>query len=338
MSEKISVIVPVYQVEAYLERCVDSILKQTYQNLEIILVDDGSTDQCPEICDEYEKKDPRIKVIHKENGGLSSARNAGLDAAEGELIAFVDSDDFIEADMLEKLYDALTEHEADMSVCNLEWVDEHGRNIRGCYGQIFRDGCMDPWNYWEKVLDRNNTCFVVAWNKLYRKEIWKKLRYPAGKLNEDEFVLHEIIRQCSRIAYVPYVGYNYVQRTGSIMSNKKKEPNFDVFSAWSTRIHYFNSIGREDLSRKQLVPYVEALIYMYHLCRTLEEKENFKLFYRTYQSFYRKLDHGTFVSAKEKIMKTGMERAPILINIAMRLYRFLWIKFQKLKSNVEQRK
>lgn len=335
MSEKISVIVPVYHVEAYLERCIDSIERQTYQNLEIILVDDGSMDRCSEICDEYGKKDSRIKVLHKENGGLSSARNAGLDAADGELIAFVDSDDYIEKDMLEKLYEVLLSNKADMAVCNLRFVDEHQSKNRSRLEQSGKWECMDQEEYWEKVFEPDNSRYVVAWNKLYRKRIWEELRYPIGKLNEDEYVLHEIVRCCNRIAYTSYIGYNYVQRTGSIMSQKKKKPNFDVFSAWMGRIDYFNSIRREDLSRKQLVPYVEGLVYVYHLCRTKAEKKEFRLYYNWYQELYGKYDDGTFVSFKERIMKTGMEKAPMLMNSAMRMYRFLWIKMQKWKSRME---
>ena len=127
--DEISVIIPIYNVEKYLEKCIDSVLAQTYRNIEIILVDDGSTDKCADICDSYLKKDSRVKVIHKVNGGLSSARNAGLDIAEGDFISFVDSDDFIEKEMLEKLYEALMEADADMAVCNFRWIDTNGARI-----------------------------------------------------------------------------------------------------------------------------------------------------------------------------------------------------------------
>ena len=129
MNPLISVIVPVYKAEKYLDKCVQSIVNQTYKNLEIILVDDGSPDNCPEMCDEWAKKDSRIKVIHKENGGVSSARNAGLDNSFGDYIGFVDSDDFIENDFYECLYDNLVENGADISFCTFKTLDEKNRGI-----------------------------------------------------------------------------------------------------------------------------------------------------------------------------------------------------------------
>lgn len=336
VDDRISVIVPVYQVEAYLERCIDSILKQTYQNLEIILVDDGSTDRCPEICDKYAKKDPRIKVIHKENGGLSSARNAGLDVAEGNLIAFIDSDDYIEAEMIEQLYCALSENQADMAVCSLRYVEENHSKSRTQPMRTVEYECMDQWSYWEKVVGSDNSRFVVAWNKLYTKKLWEGLRYPVGRLNEDEFVLHDIISQCSKIVSVSYVGYNYVQRRGSIVAQSRREAGFDVFCAWEGRIRYFQSAGREDLCRKQLLPYARELICRYHLCRMPKDKKEFRRHYAHYQALYKQYVGGGTATFKEKLMKTGMEKAPHLICIAMRIYSFLWMKGRVWKSMAGQ--
>lgn len=336
MDEKISVIIPIYNVETYLTKCIDSVLNQTYQNLEIILVNDGSTDGCKRICDEYGRKyQKKIKVIHKKNGGLSSARNAGLDVAEGKLVAFVDSDDYIEPGMLEQLYKALIAYEADMSLCNLKVVFASQFKDKKHRELTVKWECMEQCNYWEKIFEPDYARFVVAWNKLYRKKIWEKLRYPNGKINEDEFVLHEIVSQCDKIVYSSYVGYNYVQRNGSIMSQKKQKPNFDLFDAWIERIAYFDSIERKELCRKNLVLYVEALVYIYNLCRTKEEKEKFQQYYDTYQTLYRKHRDGTFVSLKEKILKTGIEIAPGMINTAMRGYRFMWKEVHKWKDRIE---
>ena len=154
MEKKISVIVPVYQVEEYLEKCIESIINQTYKNLEIILVDDGSKDKCPSICDRYQKMDNRIVVIHKENGGLSSARNAGLDIATGELVTFVDSDDYIEADMLAVLASILEDYRCDISVCFWKEVFRDGTKeaqIRNTKKQ-HRIECMDNVQAMEKML------------------------------------------------------------------------------------------------------------------------------------------------------------------------------------------
>ena len=163
--ELISVIVPVYNIEDYIAQCIESILKQTYSNLEILLVNDGSTDCCPEICDRYAGLDSRIQVIHKSNGGLSSARNSGLNQACGEYIAFIDGDDFIHPEMLEDLYFALKDCDADMSVCNLQYVDENGNPIREYPNHIIPKQVLNAEGVFAKSLERYGYYYVVVWNK-----------------------------------------------------------------------------------------------------------------------------------------------------------------------------
>ena len=166
MRDLISVIIPVYKVEKYLCRCVDSVLEQTYTNMEIILVDDGSPDNCPVMCDEYARQDSRVKVIHQENAGLSGARNAGIDMAQGQWLAFVDSDDYLAADFLERLYQACVDTGSSLSVCRWEYVrgetiPEHGTGETRVYtGREMLANLYVP----------DGAYFVVAWNKLYRKE------------------------------------------------------------------------------------------------------------------------------------------------------------------------
>jgi glycosyltransferase involved in cell wall biosynthesis len=321
--EKISVIVPIFNVEKYVAKCIDSILEQTYQNLEIILVDDGSTDSCPTICDRYKENNERIKVIHKKNGGLSSARNAGLAVAEGSLIAFVDSDDYIEAELLERLRDALVLHNADMAVCNFRYVDEQGKRLKEYPTHIVENCCMDQNQYWRNLFDSyaNGVAYIVAWNKLYRKTLWDKLRYPEGKLNEDEFVVHDIVRQCGKITGIDYVGYDYVQRTGSIMSQLKKKANFDKYEAMEKRINYFVSIERKDLARNQLSFFLDALCYEYLRCRTKQEKNIYKEKMGEYcvysKEFYRELS----ISKKDVTKKLGCKYAPWLFSRIACVYR-----------------
>lgn len=329
MKELISVIVPVYNVEKYLRRCVDSILKQTYQNLEILLVDDGSTDGCAAICDDYGRKDVRVRVIHKENGGLSSARNVGIDAAMGELLAFVDSDDFIEAEMLEMLYRTMCSCDADMTICNLRYVDEEGIQIASRPANIIRNECIGPVDYWERVLAGYGLFYVVAWNKLYRRKLWENLRYPEGKINEDEFVLHRLVDQCVKIGGVSYVGYYYVQRPGSIMAQKKKIANFDLFEAWIERIRYFHSTDRDDFARTQITLFGERLSSMYSLCKMPEEKKTYHRIAKEYTSLQRQLYQGLSVPVKERIKNAGCRWAPWLINFVWSLYYFLWTKTWK---------
>ena len=218
----VSVIVPVYKVEQYLNKCVDSIINQTYKNLEIFLVDDGSMDNCPKMCDDYAKKDKRIKVIHKKNGGLSSARNAALDVFSGEYVTFVDSDDWIEKTYVEELYKAIKANDCDLAVCSVNRCTESGEIVKQ---SVFFNGdkkfekneVFDAfWNTKDKRLSS------WAWGKLYHKSIFKKLRYPVGINYEDAYVLTDVCKNITKgVVAISSKLYNYVvKRQGSITSDK----------------------------------------------------------------------------------------------------------------------
>ena len=213
--EKISVIVPIYKVEPYLRTCIDSIRNQTYTNLEIILVDDGSPDHCPEICDEYAAVDERIRVIHKENGGLSDARNAGLETASGEWISFIDSDDRIEPDMYETLLTLAGQYEADISVGGVS--DEL---IKDGKTEIVKTTETDPVSILAlsptDAMKRYFTGSWSAWDKIYRREIFSDIRYPVGEINEDEAIVLRVLEQSHRVVYTTQVFYHYIRRPESI--------------------------------------------------------------------------------------------------------------------------
>lgn len=241
-SETISVIVPVYQVEPYLRACVNSILEQTDPDFEVILVDDGSTDGSGRICDEYARRDPRITVIHKSNGGLSSARNAGIEQAHGAYLAFADSDDVITPTMLEKLRRRIRETGAELALCSIQYVDEKGENIvSGDPAREYRlpEAVWTQEEFWEQKRRHPSPAFVVAWNKLYRRELFETLRYPEGKLHEDEFVLHRIIDSCRKIADCPEPLYLYRQREKSTMTAGVSERMLDKQEALLARAEYF---------------------------------------------------------------------------------------------------
>ena len=216
---KLSIIVPVYQVEAYIDECITSILDQTFRDFELILVDDGSLDRCPAICDVYAQKDSRIRVIHQKNQGLSAARNTGLQAARGDYIGFVDSDDFIEASMYEKLLDNLEREKADISVCGRYkvWGD---KKIQEQKSNVYK--VMDS----AQALALMNTNVlgyfdVAAWDKIYKRSCFKGIEFPEGKLCEDWFVMYKLFFNAHRIVYDSIPLYNYRQRTGSITHGKK---------------------------------------------------------------------------------------------------------------------
>lgn len=236
MGSLVSVIVPIYKVEEYLDRCLESIVNQTYRNIEIILVDDGSPDACPQKCDSWAEKDSRIKVIHKANAGLGFARNSGLDLATGDYITFVDSDDYISLDAIKVMLTRIENDQSDIVIA---------QNVK-----VYCDGTQDssayPW-----ITDRvitNRTAFemmgtsralpVYAWGKLYRREIFDTIRYQALKCAEDVYVFPDIIEQCETISLVGAVIYFYFQRDTSIVHTKQLVQKIDNIVA-SLRVSRF---------------------------------------------------------------------------------------------------
>ncbi|KAA8999770.1 glycosyltransferase [Paenibacillus spiritus] len=212
---EISIIVPCYKVEDYLEKCVESILGQTFANFELILVDDGSPDNCPAICDAYAERDSRIKALHKPNGGLSDARNFGLDIAVGRYIAFIDSDDWIAPDMLEQLHRAVTEQNADIAVC-CHYSEEDGRAERiNTFGGDAVLGNVEAVT--EIILDQRIKSY--AWDKLFKRELFDGVRYPVGIDYEDILTVYQLFIKASRVALVDRPLYYYVKRGSSITGN-----------------------------------------------------------------------------------------------------------------------
>lgn len=213
----VSIIVPVYGVEAYLSECVDSLLAQTYQNLEIILIDDSSPDSSAAICDRYAQKDTRINVIHKKNGGAASARNAGLDMANGDCICFVDADDVVEKEYVEHLLTALTDADADIAVCGYYDLTRSQRRIVRCqkpgtYSQVEYLACfLEDWS-----------CSLL-WNKIYRREVIGKLRMTEGHKIDDEFFTYRVVMDSKKIVVTEPPLYGYRMRASSVMHGSDRE-------------------------------------------------------------------------------------------------------------------
>ena len=235
MEALISVIIPVYKVEAYLEQCIISVIEQTYQSIEIILVDDGSPDQCGIICDNWAKKDSRIKVIHKKNGGLSDARNYGLNVARGEYIIFIDSDDLVDRTMIEKLFTALKQQEADIVECNYFcFTDNLPKKEK-------RESVSSAVYTAEEALSlllNENIFKYTVWNKLYRKGIFDTLRFEVGKLHEDVFFTYQAFGISKRIVKIENYLYYYRQRDGSIMGSGFSIRNLDSLEARKRQFYY----------------------------------------------------------------------------------------------------
>lgn len=231
----ISVIVPIYKVERYLDKCINSIINQTYKNLEIILVDDGSPDKCSQMCDEWATKDSRIIVIHKDNGGLSDARNVGLDIASGEYISFVDSDDYIHPEMISILYDVIVKTEANIVQCDFRKVKDNeyvDANINSY--EIFTFNTEQAL----ESLIKETPLKQVVWNKLYKKEIFNELRFEVGKVNEDDFFTYQAFAISNKVSYINKELYYYLLRESSIMGQQFNIKRLDGLEARFRRYEF----------------------------------------------------------------------------------------------------
>lgn len=262
----ISVIVAVYNIAPYLERCVRSILAQTYRNLEILLVDDGSTDESGRMCDRLAREDERIRVLHKPNGGLSDARNAGTQASRGEYIAFVDGDDWLEPDMYGNMHACMQEFQASLAVCRYKQV-YRDRTLDGSTGRVVLLEGEEPL---EEFLAENDAIPIrnAAWNKLARRELIGELRFPKGKLYEDIVYTTKLLHRCRRCVYLDRAGYNYVlEREGSIMGKGMGERIFtDQIPAYEEKEAFLRSIGRDDLADQHRYFYYKRLLAYYNRC------------------------------------------------------------------------
>ncbi len=234
----ISVIVPVYNVEKYINKCVDSIINQTYKNIEIILIDDGSTDKSCVICDEYIKKDNRIKVIHQENSGLSEARNTGIKIANGKYLAFVDGDDYILEGMLEYLYNLINETNSEISVCNFFRYWNEDKKIID-YDISSKRIVLKKEQALKEIL-KNDLLKSFAWNKLYKKSLFENVRYPKNMKMEDVATTYKLISNSEKIVIGKDAKYYYVQREGSILATKSTSMYIDYYKAVYERYKFLD--------------------------------------------------------------------------------------------------
>lgn len=224
--EKVSVIVPIYNVEQYLAKCINSIISQTYDNIEIILVDDGSTDMCPLICDNYAKIDERIIVIHKANGGLSDARNAGIELASGDYITLIDSDDYIAKDYIETLRNFIKKNNADISICDFATFNDKGfiklANKSSFYSKVYTA---------EQALEcalLGRPFLFSAWGKMYKKHLFNEIRYPKDKIFEDLGTTYKLFDKCKVITFINVKLYYYYIRNNSISYSRFSYKKMDM--------------------------------------------------------------------------------------------------------------
>lgn len=297
---KISIIVPVYNVEKYLNRCVESILNQTMQDLELILVDDGSTDGSGAKCDAY-KKDGRVRVLHKENGGLSSARNAGIDIAKGAFLGFVDSDDYIEPDMYETMYQAIQEEKADICICDLDRFDEKGNYSYDVSREKVKQEVVFAREALEmRLFQAHGGYWSVAWNKLYRRELFEEIRYPEGKLHEDEFVIHELLYRADRIVCLDRIFLHYFMRSESIMGNQTDIRHLDAVDAYMKRADFYMDEMRNPYCAAAIL--MSGMIVLHRIWEMQPGRENVEIrdmYFRRYRKQMNKL-HGKKIGIQRR--------------------------------------
>ena len=272
---EVSIIVPVYQVEKYIRQCVDSILAQTFTDFELILVDDGSRDKSGQICDEYAGMDERVKVIHKENGGLSDARNKGMDQAVGNYFMFIDSDDYIAPTMIECLYKSILNENADIVACNYLYFFENDRK-KDFSTNIKSEVLTGKEIFYYRKNERNYGVWTVAWNKLYKRGTFRNARFRLGKYHEDEFWANDIYQMDIKVVMISECLYYYRQRDNSIMGKKSIKRNLDILEAFQERIYiYLKNEKYADQAYKVLVYSLEYMEESKRLINNMDEKNKF---------------------------------------------------------------
>ena len=314
--QKISIIIPIYKVEKYLNKCVQSVVNQTYKNLEIFLVDDGSPDNCPKMCDDWAEKDSRIQVIHKKNGGLSDARNFGIEKATGDYIMFLDSDDYIHEEICKTLLNLITKYDAEISMCDACDVNENEQKII-CNNKTTTEINEQVFNKDELIkmlLNRDIKYFMTAWAKLYKTELFKTLRYDVGKIHEDEFILHKLINQTNKLAYVNLPYYYYLQREGSIMQSKKEKSYIDTLEAFEQRFKFL--IENTNLKNETITYALRFFKFKYiQIKKSKLSKEIAKKYLFKFKEYYKQ--------AKSKNLTAKA------FNLCPNLYTFIYKIFKK---------
>lgn len=275
----VSIIVPIYNIENYIEDCVQSITNQSYKNLEIILVDDGSSDNSPLICDELAKKDNRIKVIHKKNGGLSSARNAGIEIAKGEYLGFIDGDDIVNCEMYEFMINIAINENADIVQCEFLKFLNISEIVNDSY-----DSEVTIFNNVEALKNLYkpgiNISSIVTWTKIYKRDLFKEIRFPLGKLHEDEFTTYKLLYKANKIAYTNRKLCYYRQTPNSIMNSNFSKNRLDVLESLEERLDFINNnFNDSELKDLSLEYYLMNCMNSYYLYKNShpEDKKTLKV-------------------------------------------------------------
>lgn len=302
-SPLVSVIVPCYKVEKYLSNCIESILHQSYTNWELILVDDGSPDRSGEICDEYAKMENRIRVIHKENGGLSSARNAGLNIMRGKYVSFLDSDDFWHSDYLKILMEYIFIEDAEIAQCGF---------VRGIKTIFPHSNMKKSYNvYNNHKIFISQAAKIIMCGKVYKSDLFDKIRLPVGFINEDDWTTWKLYYAAKKIVVTNCRLYYYTYNAESIMGMSKKRPDLRYFGAYEERINYFFECGEKDLEDISHMQFCKSLLLLYSK-GILDNKQLDETIGRFRES-WKKIEHSPVVSLKLKLLFGIFNLCPTLV-------------------------
>lgn len=288
--ELISIIIPVYNVEKYLHRCLDSVINQSYSNLEILLIDDGSTDSSLQICNEYASRDARIKVIHQENMGLAGARNTGIRNVNSSYFASIDSDDYVDKDFIYKLYNCMSLSNSDIVQCNYVALNNDDNQLieksKPSNSELLE---FSDYAYLNTLLkEEYHPANILYWNKLYKTELWKDIILPVGNLHDDVYGLTFVIEKAREVTIIPDVLYYYMIREGSITnrqdSNYKIKYALDLNDVYSARYELFKQKGYRDLASETLIEKANIIKNLYRATACLNDSDAKRIFFKRMQT------------------------------------------------------
>lgn len=285
MDPIISIIVPIYNVGKYLPRCIESILNQTFNNFELILVNDGSTDNSGVVCDDYAKKDTRIKIVHKSNGGVSSARNAGLYVAKGEYIGFVDPDDYIDKNMYEKLYRLCVDNNSDIAICRFNREINGKIQNKESTEEIIELNNMEAMN----ELFKGNLYRFSLCNKLFSKKCFNDVLFPEERIHEDLSTTYKLFDNSKKTVYINYCGYIYVRRENSILTSTYNEKRLQAFIAWDEIIEFIDK-NYYEIIEQVIATFtywcVDNILYILNQVNNSKKKNNYLNIIQKYTTKY----------------------------------------------------
>lgn len=298
LNNTISIIIPVYNVEKYLTQCLESVTNQTYRDLEILLIDDGSTDLSGKICDDYSKKDSRIKVIHQANSGISAARNTGIKLANGEFICFIDSDDYVDLDFCNKLLNVLKNTNSDIAECLCVKFSDENVPKPNNYNRIKQ---MSPKQWLTETNLKNVLSSCVVWNKLYKHFTFEGIEFPVGRKFEDEATTYKFAYKANKITRIYDELYFYRQRSESITHNVGKTEIDDKCIALKEKYLFFKEKNELDIAAFSAFKYCVLLISVFNDIKTLFSKEIAQEKYIEVKNLYKKFKHSKNIPLKYKL-------------------------------------